>query len=219
MDTNERRYEATAGELIDESAARMVALADAAGVPVVCDFNGLHLTARPGDRPEDVTGYYHNELDRRRAAYEASPEGKAAAVRRAEQQRIADAAARDPLGGFTLRDPESWDKSVATNSGDDYGAGILRYASRWARAMEAKMSAGATLADCADATSHEADSEGITGFMYGCAVNILGTVWAHGDALRAWHNRKYMPAEKADAAAADGRTVNPAILTVGPQTN
>lgn len=56
-------------------------------------------------------------------------------------------------------------------------------------------------------TSHDADTEGITGFMYGCAVNILAHVWEHGEELRRWHNGEY-------DYDGDG-VVNPAILTVG----
>ncbi len=60
--------------------------------------------------------------------------------------------------------------------------------------------------DIAEKTSHAADNEGITGFMYGCAVSILAHCWKHGEELRKWHNGEY----KYDG---DG-VVNPAILTI-----
>ena len=63
------------------------------------------------------------------------------------------------------------------------------------------------IVDNAEKLSREADTEGITGFMYGCAVNILSRVWKYGDELRMWHNGKY-------DYQGEG-TVNPAILTVG----
>jgi len=47
-----------------------------------------------------------------------------------------------------------------------------------ARRMEGRMARGETLEGCAHDASLIADSEGITGFMYGCAVSILAKVWA-----------------------------------------
>lgn len=64
-----------------------------------------------------------------------------------------------------------------------------------------------TIMENADHLSHEADTEGITGFMYGCAVNILSQCWEHGEELRKWHNKEY-------DYEGEG-VVNPAILTVG----
>ena len=52
----------------------------------------------------------------------------------------------------------------------------------------------------------KADTEGITGFMYGCAVNILSQCWEYGEVLRKWHNKEY-------DYEGDG-VVNPAIMTV-----
>ena len=51
------------------------------------------------------------------------------------------------------------------------------------------------------------DIAGITGFMYGCAVNALSQLWEYGEELRKWHNKEYN-------YNGDG-VVNPAILTVG----
>lgn len=63
------------------------------------------------------------------------------------------------------------------------------------------------IVDNAERLSHDADVEGITGFMYGCAVNILAQCWEYGEELRKWHNKEY-------GYEGDG-VVNPAILTVG----
>lgn len=104
-----------------------------------------------------------------------------------------------------LINKEGWEATVKANQ-DGYGSAVIRYAERWADLMKKKISEGCTLADIADRTSHEADTEGITGFMYGCAVSILAQVWEHGELLRDWHNRSY-------GYQGDG-TVNPAILTI-----
>ena len=49
--------------------------------------------------------------------------------------------------------------------------------------MERDLAKGAPLANVVNDTSHEADIEGITGFMYGFARSCLERVWAHGDEL------------------------------------
>lgn len=59
----------------------------------------------------------------------------------------------------------------------------------------------------ADAYSHKADVDGITGFMYGCAVQALAKFWVHGEALRKWHNHEW--------GQEGAGVVNPAVLTIG----
>ena len=77
--------------------------------------------------------------------------------------------------------------------GDFYSAGIIRYAERWASMMEDKIEAGATVAEAAEATHHLADTEYISGFMYGQAVNLLSGYWEHGDELRQWQEQRSTP--------------------------
>jgi hypothetical protein len=107
-----------------------------------------------------------------------------------------------------------WDEGLAANP-DPYGRQCFEFAERWANLMEAAMSEGKRMEDIAEETSHRADTSGITGFMYGVAVRILANAWSHGEALRRWHNRQYMPEEKAAEADKSGGVVNPAILTIG----
>ena len=99
-------------------------------------------------------------------------------------------------------DYQSW---KAKNS-DGYGMGIFRYAENWADLMEKEMTDGKDVADIADRTSREADTEGITGFMYGAAVSILSSCWVHGEKLRVWHNKQYNHEGEG--------VVNPALLTL-----
>jgi uncharacterized protein YgiM (DUF1202 family) len=89
---------------------------------------------------------------------------------------------------------------------DGYGQAIFRYAEKWAGLMENAIENGEKVKDVAEKLSHEADTEGITGFMYGASVSILSQCWEHGEKLRKWHNNEY-------AYEGDG-VVNPAILTV-----
>ena len=83
-------------------------------------------------------------------------------------------------------------------------AASVEYAQRWAGLMEQKIAAGQKVTDIAEETSNEADTEGITGFMYGYAVSFLSYFWEYGEELRLWHNKKYHH-------DGDG-VVNPAIL-------
>ena len=98
---------------------------------------------------------------------------------------------------------------VEINSKDFYSLGVVNYVKRWAELMEKEIENGARVADIADRTSYAADTEGITGYMYGCAVSTLAYFWEYGEELRKWHNKEYNY---------DGEgVVNPAIVMVGEQ--
>lgn len=92
------------------------------------------------------------------------------------------------------------------NNKDGYGSCTFRYAERWANMMEEEIDKGAKVKDIAEKLSSKADTEGITGFMYGMAVSILSQCWEYGEELRKWHNKEY-------EYEGDG-VVNPAILSV-----
>ena len=117
---------------------------------------------------------------------------------------------------MTFRDEaaqKSWALSLEVNT-DPYGNAILRYASEWATQMERKIAEGATVRDCADQCSHSADDEGITGFMYGCAVSLLAGIWIHGEALRRWHNSRTQIGNEGEVANENGAVLNPALITI-----
>lgn len=104
---------------------------------------------------------------------------------------------------------ESYQKGLDNNQ-DPYGRGVYTFAVRWAELLEKDIEesgdACKSIIENANRRSREADTEGITGFMYGCAVNILSQVWEYGEILRKWHNKEYN-------YDGDG-VVNPAILTI-----
>lgn len=81
--------------------------------------------------------------------------------------------------------------------------------------MEGRIAKGETVAVCAKEMSHLADTEGITGFMYGCAVSILSQVWVHGEELRRWHNIETQIKDEGEKANESGGVLNPALLCVG----
>lgn len=113
-----------------------------------------------------------------------------------------------------IKDQQGWDKGIANNQ-DPYGARIYSYAKDWADLMEKAMAEGKKLEDVADSTSHTADYDGITGFMYGAAVSVLAHCWEHGEQLRIWHNLKTQIGTEGERANKTGGVLNPAILNIG----
>jgi hypothetical protein len=97
------------------------------------------------------------------------------------------------------------------NNLDGYGHAVYTFAERWAALMEAEIERTGepvkAITKNADRLIDKADTEGITGFMYGAAVGILSDCWEWGEILRKWHNKEYGYEGKG--------VVNPAILTVG----
>lgn len=115
---------------------------------------------------------------------------------------------------FNKTDGEAvWADYRAKNK-DFYGKGVIDFAERWANLMEPRLEAGEDLVSIADATCDEADTEGITGFMYGAAVQTLAHTWAWGEQLRLWHNHQYDPDDKSGANKTPGATINPAIIHI-----
>lgn len=77
------------------------------------------------------------------------------------------------------------------NTKDDYSKAIVEYAERWGDMMEQRIDQGMSVAESAAETKYEADTEGISGYMYGCAVQTLSKFWEHGEELREWHNGEH----------------------------
>lgn len=213
------------GTTINRAIADAMMLAHDSGELVSFEFNGPTLFVTPTDTANAVHERWSLAMQQRaeesrlkREAYLASPEGQAEtarqnAEREAFKRRRAEAFAAAPEQP-TFRDLDEWTKCVAVNS-DPYGSCTVRYASNWARLMEGAMANGAALQDCAKDLSHLADSEGITGFMYGCAVSILTQTWKHGEELRRWHNLDTQVGSEGERANESGGVLNPALLSVG----
>jgi hypothetical protein len=103
--------------------------------------------------------------------------------------------------------------------GDDdpigYGRRVVTYGEEWAELMEIELAAGYKLEDFAEITSRKADTDGITGFMYGCAVSALSQFWVYGEELRRWHNLDTQLGTEGEEANERGTTLNPALLNIG----
>lgn len=114
-----------------------------------------------------------------------------------------------------FKDESAWTEGLKNNQ-DGYGSAVYRYAGKWATLMEERTGGDANkIAEVAKAASHDADSEGITGFMYGCAVSILAHCWEHGEELRRWHNLDTQIGTEGERANESGGTLNPALLNIG----
>ena len=101
---------------------------------------------------------------------------------------------------------KEFEKCIEINSHDCYSKGVIDYMIRWANMMEEHISNGENINNIVEKISHEADTDGITGFMYGCAVHLLSELWEYGEDLRKWHNKQH-------EYEGDG-VVNPAVFTV-----
>lgn len=114
-----------------------------------------------------------------------------------------------------FKNEELWNTGLANND-DPYGKGIYRFAQKWAELMEERIAGDRTqVAVIAHQASHDADDEGITGFMYGAAVSVLSHVWEYGEELRRWHNCEYQIGDEGDRANENGGVINPAIMIIG----
>lgn len=204
------------GENITFTAQQMVKLANETQEPVTAKFNDIELVANPGDDASVVVDYFSKESDRRYAEWANSDEGKKALAESEVRQRQAAEVAAQPLATFSLERPRTWATMLDKNT-DPYGSAIMRYAARWASLMEERMTQGSSLTEIAHVTSHEADLEGITGFMYGAAVSILAEVWTHGEELRRWHNLETQIGHEGEEANEQGGVLNPALLRMTPR--
>lgn len=107
-----------------------------------------------------------------------------------------------------------WEKGLANNT-DPYGRRCYTYAAQWAALMEPLIADGITVAQCAEECAKKAETDGITGFMYGVAVSILAHCWVHGEALRRWHNKETQVGDEGERANESGGVLNPAVLSIG----
>lgn len=157
----------------------------------------------------DCVDKYSKETEKELKIKEAEAEKKA--QERSRQYKIEaeekESAFRKKIKGveFECSDEENFQGWKNSNK-DGYGGRIISYAREWAMLMQVEMANGKKLRDIAQQASHDADYDGITGFMYGAAVQMLSQCWKHGEELRKWHNKKYNQ-------EGDG-VVNPAVLTL-----
>jgi len=172
-----------AGTGIEGAMHQLVKYVNMVGTPVVGKFNNYSFLIMEDADPDKIVEDFMEDCQRRREEYEASDEYKEYMKKVEEENRIVEKAEKEGILPFDCIDEDGWNESLSNNQ-DLYGMCGHRYAARWANYMEKAMAEGSKLEDIAEQTSYDADLEGITGFMYGCAVDILSHVWVHGEALR-----------------------------------
>lgn len=215
-------YEPYAGDRIESACAEAVRMAKAHNQNVEFKFNDQALTATPNSNPAAMAKAYLDESQRLSDEWRASAEYEKQQGEMKREQERKEAMLRNALvsapKSMTLSNGDEWRAACEKNT-DPYGACVMRYAEIWARIMEAKIAGGAALEDIAEEASRTADTEGITGFMYGCAVAMLARVWIHGEALRRWHNKAAQLGSEGDKANECGGVLNPALLVCMAQNN
>jgi hypothetical protein len=220
MTTKKHDLDTFAGNYVGQVAEKLVALATEKGRRVTADFNGFDLFATPGMSVGDVMGAYdahcersRKEYEAKRRAHEATPKGQEELRVARERQRFVSAEVAKGILPFSFSDEPLWKECVEKNQ-DGYGACVIRYAARWANYAEAALEKGDNFAAVMERTSHDADLEGITGFMYGAAVSMLAKCWYRGEELRRWHNLDTQIGTEGEKANESGGTLNPALLTI-----
>lgn len=131
----------------------------------------------------------------------------------AAQDKLEATVLAEKVSGIQLQllpDKESeYAQYVEKNSQDGYSKAVVDYAEGWAKTMQKKMTEGGqSVSEIADESQKGLGFLGITGFQYGCVVNVLSHFWVHGEPLREWHNAKYGISKEKKGV------VNPAILTL-----
>lgn len=86
---------------------------------------------------------------------------------------------------------ENYKRYVELNSQDPYSKATVEYTECWANLMEEKINSGSKVIDIATRASQEADTEGIIGFMFGCAARALLSFWEYGDKLKEWCDKYF----------------------------
>jgi len=213
-----KKIDILAGNTITEACKEAVMLANKKKMLIEFKFNDQIITASPRDNPETLSNNYITESHRKHQEYINSDEYK---MKQAEYERKElekkeklNTYLKDGPTKMTLKDESGWLAACKANT-DPYGGAVIVYAEQWARLMEVRISKGEQLQSIAEECSHLADTDGLTGFMYGCAVSILSSVWIHGKELRKWHNIANQISNEGEKANDNGGILNPAIISLG----
>lgn len=225
-----RTYESQAGSHVSEAVNAIITMANADGEPVSTEFNGVTIVANPGAEAKDLLEFFDAQLKRNAEAYRNSPEGKAAAERDREYERR-EREKRQRVAALNLQPmtvkadlAQEYAEYVAMNSKDGYSKGVVDFTERWAALMEIGIS---QLNDRSDPAlfmyfqknarglSSEADTQGITGFMHGCAASALAHFWIYGEPLRRWYNLDTQIGSEGEKANETGGVLNPALMNLG----
>lgn len=200
-------YEVTAGALLENTIDEAIKISNEQMRLVSFNFNGVVISIRCDtekglilrDYNRAICGYINKNIgphpprvltdeelindarvarenENRRAANNAKYKEKARIKAESVAARLSSAREID------LVDDGEWRGWMEKNT-NPYGARCFSYAQDWARLMQLEMDSGKKLEEVAELTSHEADTDGISGTMHGFAVSILIKCWKHGEEL------------------------------------
>lgn len=183
-------YEAVAGTDIHSAIKEMIVWSKMKGKPVQTTFNGATFSVTADTNPEDAYKLWEQTLEKNAEAYWNSPEGIKAAAEakaRAEKKAKEDAEVSELIKDevLELTAEKAWNKSLRVNT-DPYGSGVMRYAERWGKLMQVEMRQRGTevlTKEIVEETKFRADNEGMSGFSWSCARNLLIQCWKHGAKL------------------------------------
>lgn len=188
-----KKIDILAGCSIDDACKKVLTLAQQKNMIITFTFNDQNISVSPNDSVDLLIKNYMDESTRRHEEYINSPEYKKRLKERKkeEEEKIEklNKYLKDAPTRLTLKDELIWNE-VCNNNTDSYGNAVIKYAETWARLLEVRIANGENLQEIADECSHIADIDGITGFMYGCAVSILSSVWIYGEELKEWNNKR-----------------------------
>lgn len=104
-----------------------------------------------------------------------------------------------------------WKRWCKRNFRHRYTRCIVKFASCWGKHMQSIMNnPEKSLELIAHESSYASNINGITVYMYGCAVAILAECWKYGEQLRKYHNTQY------GCPDAEG-VINPAVICIGTE--
>ena len=233
-----QKLEISAGENISSATTQAIAQADQQSAEVHFDFNDVPMVVRSNSSHQLLLRDFHRAMNHQHFGIvgpyppaELSPKqlqfdkvvadihaNRAAKQTETYKQKQAEkqSTCEGEIGNtsIALSDSTAWDEFKKINT-DGYGGAIVTYAERWAKLMQVRMADGTPLEKIAEQSSSDADVEGITGFMYGCAVGQLAQCWEHGEQLRRWHNLGTQLGSEGEKANEIGGVLNPALLNIG----
>ena len=183
-------YEAVVGTDIHSAIRDMIVWSKIEGRPVQTTFNGATFSVTADTDPDEAYKQWKQIMEKNAEAYRNSPEGikaaaeaKARAEKKAKENAVVSELIKDEVLELTAE--KAWKKSVQVNI-DPYGSGVVRYAERWGKLMQVEMRQRATSVltkEVVDATKFRADNEGMSGFSWSCARNLLIQCWKYGAEL------------------------------------
>lgn len=200
-----KRIDIGLGDMIYDAVKKTIQRAKDEDESFVFEFNGVDVhVSKDSDYDEVIAAWeqgikdQNDEIQRKREEWLKSPEGiehtRKVAERKAaqeERRKMLGPINSERLYEFSIREDakETFDKGLSLNT-DGYGRACFTYASAWAQLMEKRMAGGEELDAVVEETSHDADIEGITGFMFSAAKAILHDCWIHGDKLMDYYKKE-----------------------------